>query len=53
MFMLVVGGFDQEPERKTFECLRCAHIEHPLGPAPPVGDTQRSARPSPHRDRTR
>jgi Zn ribbon nucleic-acid-binding protein len=29
MGMIVVAGFGGEPELKTFECLRCGHIEKP------------------------
>jgi hypothetical protein len=27
--MIVAGGFGLDPEHKTFECLRCGHIEKP------------------------
>jgi hypothetical protein len=29
MRMIVVDGFGEEPEQKTFECLQCGHIEKP------------------------
>jgi hypothetical protein len=29
MRMIVAGGFGLDPEHKTFECLRCGHIEKP------------------------
>jgi hypothetical protein len=29
MAMIAVEGFDQEPEAKTFECLRCGTVEDP------------------------
>jgi hypothetical protein len=29
MGMIVTGGYDLDPEYKTFECLRCRHVERP------------------------
>jgi hypothetical protein len=34
--MIVVDGFDMEPQDKTFECLKCAQLEKPASkPAKP------------------
>ena len=29
MSMIVVAGFDREPDKQTHECLRCGHVELP------------------------
>jgi hypothetical protein len=29
MGMIVVDGYDLDPKRQTFECLRCGHVEYP------------------------
>jgi hypothetical protein len=34
MGMIVVDGYGQDPERQTFECLRCGHIDRPGEKAP-------------------
>jgi transposase-like protein len=31
MGMLLVNGFELERERQTFECLRCGHVDEPVG----------------------
>jgi hypothetical protein len=31
MSMIVTAGINLDPERKTFECLRCGRIEKPSG----------------------
>jgi Zn ribbon nucleic-acid-binding protein len=30
MSMIVAGGFGEEHKNKTFECLQCGHVEHPI-----------------------
>jgi hypothetical protein len=32
MAMVTISGFGLDNERKTFECLRCGHIEKPTKP---------------------
>lgn len=29
MNMIVVSDFDRDPDKMTFECLRCGHIKKP------------------------
>jgi hypothetical protein len=29
MSMIVVSGFDAEPEQQAFECLRCGFVQEP------------------------
>jgi hypothetical protein len=29
MGMIVVDGYELDPKRRTFECLRCGHVEYP------------------------
>jgi hypothetical protein len=33
MNMIVVGGFDEAPEMKTFECINCGHVKRSQAPA--------------------
>jgi hypothetical protein len=36
MLMIVTKDFVLEPDKRTYECLRCGHVIEPIAPPPNI-----------------